>query len=199
MKRITNSYTSVAASVTGFASNVTADVWALTANVPGDDLAHKLTIKGDAATDHSAKTAVIVGLDENGAAQSETVNLPNGVATVTSTKYWSRVTSVTPSATIGLDTMDIGWAAESVAPWIPVANFSIPGVFNLGFVVKPTAGAPTYTVQSSYDDSYPVDHATVAAIANAVATGAYTAAISSMRVKFTAAGALTLTAMVAHL
>lgn len=199
MKRLTYSYTSGVASVSGFANNVTGASWAITTAAPTDGLAHLLTIHGDAATNHSGKTAAIVGLDENGVAQTETIAaLPNGATTVTSTKYWSSVTSVTPSATIGADTMDIGWSLTSVTPWVPVANYTCHAAFNLGFVVQVTAGAPTYTVQATYDDSLAVDHATVVA-QTTTQEGAYTAARSSMRIKFTAAGSVTLVIMAAHL
>ncbi len=200
MKRLSKSYTSGAALTTGFAASVTGVLWTPTTASPTDGLAHLLTITGLTATNHSAKTALVTGTDENGAAQTEILAaLPNGTATVTSTKYWLSITSVVPSATIGADTMKMGWAAASLAAWVPVANYSQPGVFNLGFVVVPTAGAPTYTVQSTYNDSYAVDHATVAAVANSVAEGAYTAARSSIRVAFAAAGSVDLVIMAAHL
>ena len=120
MRSKTWSYSPVTASRTGYLSNATAGTWTLSNTATTDGLAHKVTIIGDAATDHSAKTAVIVGTDADGKAQTETVNLPNGTATVTSTYYYKTVTSVTPSTTIGADTMDIGWAEPSVGPTIPI-------------------------------------------------------------------------------
>jgi hypothetical protein len=96
-------------SLTGFASNVTGATWTLTATSSGDNLAHSVTIRNDSITDHSAKTAVLTGTDPDGNAQTETLNLPGVSATVTSTKYFKTLTSVVPSATIGADTMDIGW------------------------------------------------------------------------------------------
>ena len=111
-------YTVAAASLTRFLSNATGATWTLTETTTGDTLAHLVTIKGDAVTDHSAKTALITGTDANGLALTETVNLPNGTATVTSTKHFLTVTSVAPSATIGADTMDIGIAAAARSPWV---------------------------------------------------------------------------------
>lgn len=194
MKKTSNSFVSVAANATGFASNVSGAAWALTANVAGDGLAHKVTIHGDAATNHSAKTATIVGTDANGRPQTETgLALPNGVATVTSTKYFKAIESVTPSATIGTDTMDIGWAADSVTPWIDVLNDKNPEApFNLGFAVAIDSGTPTYSIQNSYDDSAAFTHATVAAKTDAQ-QGGITVPCSSVRVLFTAAGGVTLT------
>lgn len=199
MKRISHSYTSGAADVTGFAALATGASWSLTATAPTDGLAHLLTIKGDQATDHSLKTVVVTGADENGAAQTETLNLPNGVATVTSTKYWKTVTSpLVPSATINGDTVGLGWAATSVTPWVGVSNYTAPVVFNMGFVVRVVTGSPTYTMQATYDDNYAVNHATVTG-QTTTQEGAYTEARSSVRLKFTAAGTVSLTAMVAHL
>lgn len=145
-------YTIAAASVTGYASNVTGATWTLTANTAGDGLAHPVTIKGDAATDHSAKTAVITGTGPEGQAQTETVNLPNGTATVTSLKYFKTVTSVVPSATISTDTMDIGWTATGVTPAIPLC-FPVHGTAEVHTTVGGTTlnYTPQHTVWPIYD------------------------------------------------
>ena len=126
-------------STTGFASNVTGSTFTLTANSSGDGLAHKVTILNDSATDHSGKTIDLVGTDENGIAQTETVTGPAGSATVTSTKYWLTLTSATPSATIGANTFDIGWANAFVTKAFPInwrrgeaaLNLDITGTINL--------------------------------------------------------------------
>jgi hypothetical protein len=110
-------YTLAALNATGYASNATGAAWTLSSTAgPSDGLAHQVTIKNDAATDHSAKTAVITGTSAEGHAQTETLNLPGNAATVTSVGYFRTVTSVVPSATIGADTMDIGWNAVGVTP-----------------------------------------------------------------------------------
>lgn len=114
-------YTCAAASLTGLRSNATGVDFALTATTAADGLAHKVTIRNDSATDHSAKTATIVGTDANGVALTETLAMPGVSATVTSTKFFLTVTSVTPSATIGADTMDIGWTAAALGPWVRVS------------------------------------------------------------------------------
>jgi len=113
----------VDANLTGFASNVTGASWALTANSSGDTLAHRVSIRNDSATDHSGKTAILVGTDADGRAQTETIALPAGSATVESTKYFLTLTSVTPSATIGADTMDIGWVDEVASKTIPMPRY----------------------------------------------------------------------------
>jgi len=118
MRPISRFYTPTGLNATGFSSNVTGATWPLTATEVGDGLAHQVTIHGDAATDHSLKTAVITGSDADGRTQTETVALPNGATTVTSTKYFKVVTSVVPSATIGADTMDIGWNNLCATPTV---------------------------------------------------------------------------------
>jgi len=112
------------ASLTGFLSNATGATWALDATSSGDSLAHQVSIRNDSATDHSAKTAILTGTDADGKAQTETVNLPAGSATIESTKYFLTLTSVVPSATIGADTMDIGWVDEFTSQTIPLNHYA---------------------------------------------------------------------------
>ena len=146
------SYTLAAASVTGYLSNATGATWTLSSTAgPVDGTAHLVTIKGDAVTDHSGKTAVITGTDANGNAQTETIAaLPNGATTVTSTKYFKTVTGVVPSATIGADTMDIGWAAACATPSYIVDQYRISPA-NIGVTV---GGTVTYTAQQTLTDPF---------------------------------------------
>lgn len=189
--QITQSFASVAASLTGLASNVTGATWTLSANSAGDSLAHKITIRNDSATDHSDKTAAIVGTDANGNVLTETLTLPAGTATVTSAKHFKTVTSVTPSATIVMDTMDIGWAAESVTPWAFMRLASDVQIFNFGFGVTVDSGTPNYTVQHTFGGTGVFDHADVTGETTSQ-FGGYSIPIQALRVKFTAAGGVTL-------
>lgn len=117
------------ANLTGFLSNATGATWTLTATSSGDSLAHRVSIRNDSASDHSAKTAVLTGADADGRPQTETVSLPAGSATVESSKYFLTLLTVVPSATIGADTMDIGWVDEFVSYTIPLDNYgTAPGV-----------------------------------------------------------------------
>ena len=111
-------YTVAAASLTGFASNVTGAAWVIAVAGPADGLQHLVTIRNDSITDHSAKTIVLVGTDANGNVQTETLAAPGTSATVTSIKEFMTLVSATPSATIGADTFDIGWSAVSSSPWL---------------------------------------------------------------------------------
>jgi hypothetical protein len=115
------------ASLTGFASNVTGATWTISTTATTDGLAHQVSIKNDSATDHSGKTATLVGTDADGRAQTETMNLPGTSATVESTKYFKTLTSVTPSATINADTMDIGWVDEVASPIVFLNRYAEVG------------------------------------------------------------------------
>lgn len=191
MQRIQLSGNSSAASLTGFASNVTGASWALTATSVGDSLAHLVTVRNDSATDHSGKTIALVGTDANGRPQTETLTGPGTSATVTSAKYWLTLTSATPSATIGADTFDIGWAASSISPSHRPANNRI-SEFNVGFGCTVLSGSPTYTVQHSYDGVAWFNHPSVAG-ETASQDGAYTNPVGEIRLSWAAAGEVALT------
>lgn len=116
---IIETYAPSTPSLTGFASNVTGGTWTLTNNSVPDGLAHQVSLKNDTATDHSGKTATFVGTDQDGIDQTETIAMPGSSATVETTLYFKTLTSVTPSATIGADTMDIGYVDEFSSRTIP--------------------------------------------------------------------------------
>lgn len=144
-------FSPITASLTGFASNVTGAAWTLSVTAPTDGLAHTVTIRNDAAVDHSGKTALLVGTDANGNAITETLALPGVSATVTSTKYFKTLTSVTPSATIGADTMDIGWSAVSISPVIPLDHKSA----NAAYVYADISGTINFTGEETPSDVQP--------------------------------------------
>lgn len=195
-------HTSGAAVEAGFALSTaptTGATWTLTNTATTDGLAHLVTIHLQEATNHSLKTATIVGTDADGTPQTETgLALPNGHTSVTSTKYFKTVTSVTPSATIGGDTVSIGWSAASVSSWGEPLNRSGSLPFNVGFCCTVASGSPTYTVQHTYDVVSVFDHASVAAKNNVAAEGTYTSPISRTRLKFTVAGGVTMTTIASH-
>jgi len=183
---------SVALNAAGLANDVaySGGGYALSANSAGDSLAHKITILGNAATNHSAKTFTITGTNPNGFSQTETLAGPNGVATVTSTKYFLTVTSVTVDATTGADTFDIGWNADSVSAWI----FPQPSgpVFNIGFACIKDSGTPTYGVQQTYDNGVTAfNHATVTGETTSQ-EGTFTSPVQGYRLNWTAAGGVTM-------
>lgn len=90
--------------------SVTGGTWGITTFTSTDGAAQTFRIFNQTATDHSAKTVTIVGTDANGAAQSEVLAMPAGTGTnpfAYSVKKYLTVTSLTPSATIGADTMKV--------------------------------------------------------------------------------------------
>lgn len=147
-----STYTPAALSANGLANDVaySGGGYALTATSAADGLAHIITILGNAATNHSAKTFTITGTDADGVAQTEAIAGPNGVATVSSTKYFLTVTSVTVSATTAADTFDIGWTGVSVSPtypidWVKLSNCNI---------TIDISGTINFSVQETYENPF---------------------------------------------
>jgi hypothetical protein len=146
------SFTPADANLTGFASNVTGATWTLTATSSTDALAHRISIKNDSVTSHSGKTALLTGTDVDGYVLTETITLPGASATVESSNYFKTLTSVVPSATIGADTMDIGWVDEFISQTIPTKRTrSSRSQAALALRVIVT-GTINYTVQQTLDD-----------------------------------------------
>jgi hypothetical protein len=133
------------ASLTGFRSNATGVDFVLTATSSGDGLAHQVSIRNDSSTDHTGKTFVLLGTDPNGKAQTESVTGPNNGATVESTGYYLTLTSVTPSATIGADTMDIGWVDEVCSQTIMLDRMAWVGAS----LAVDVTGTINYTVEET--------------------------------------------------
>ena len=136
MNEFTNSFTCAAASLTGHASNVTGAAFTIATSSAGDGLEHKVTVRNDAAVDHSAKTLALVGVGANGEAVTETLTAPGTSATVTSTKYYKSLTSVTPSATIGADTFDIGWTAAARSAWFNITRYPLTVAVSVGGTIN---------------------------------------------------------------
>lgn len=184
MRQIKQTFTAAAANLTGHASNVTGAAWTIATAGAADGLSHHVTIRNDSVTDHSAKTIVLTGTDANGNALTETLNAPVTSATVTSTKAFKTLTSAVPSATIGADTFDIGWAATGHTPYFDL-NADL-AAFSASVAVYLVSGALNYDVQHTYEDTASEDsvvfsHATLAAKA-ASADGSYVAPVKSVRV-----------------
>lgn len=150
--RRTTTYTLAAASAAGYADDVAyaAGGYALTATSAGDGCAHPVVILGNAVTNHSAKTFTLVGTDANDVAITETMSGPNGNVTVTSTKRYKTLTSVTVSATTGADTFDIGWTALASTAWVPLNVLQVP--FAVGVGVALVSGSANYDLEHTYDE-----------------------------------------------
>ena len=148
----TSTFTFAAADADGYAAAIDYDAggYALTATTAADGCAHPVTIGGLAATNHNAKTFTIVGSDANDVAITDAIAGPNGVATVTSTKRFKTVTSVTVSATTGADTFNIGWTALASTPWVLLNTGKTPFEVGIGAVL--VSGAANYDLEHTYDD-----------------------------------------------
>jgi len=177
-------FTAAAASLTGHASNVTGAAWTIATAGAADGLAHHVTVRNDSATDHSLKTIVLVGTGANGEALTETLAAPGTSATVTSTKAFKTLTSATPSATIGADTFDIGWAATGHTPWVDLKTQYLP--FSASAAVYLVSGSLNFDGQHTYDFPPTEDSVvfnTTALTGKTASTDAgYTAPISAVRV-----------------
>ncbi len=149
---LSKTFTPAAASLTGYASNVTGASWTISTTSSSDSLAHQVTIRNDSVTDHSAKTVILTGTDADGIAQTETMNLPGTSATVTSTKFFKTLLTAVPSATIGADTMDIGWAATSHTQTIGLERFSTVGAA-VTIDISGTINFTAYETPSSFIDT----------------------------------------------
>lgn len=141
-------YTLIDADQDYFANDVTGASWAISTNATPNGEAYKVAILNNSATDHSGKTAIIVGLDADGKDQSETLALPAGSATVYSVKYYSSVTTVTPSATIGADTMDIGTSGFFASKTFCLTSDKTASI---GFDL--VSGTINYTAQCTYNNN----------------------------------------------
>lgn len=185
-------YTPADDDANGFADDVqySGGGYALTATTAADNLGHLVTILGNAATNHSGKTFTITGTDANGRAQTEGIAGPNGVATVTSTKYYMTVTSVTVSATTSTDSFDIGWSDDVVSPMY-VVNWRQGPPFSISVGVD-ISGTINYDMQHRFDniwdsatvgqgDSGWFDHSSIAA-KTADADGNYAYPVTALRV-----------------
>lgn len=125
-----------------------AGVFTLTATSADDGLAHLVTILGNDATNHSGKTFTLVGTDANGDAQTEDIAGPNGIATVTSTKYFLTLTGLSVDSTTGTDSFDIGWTDDIVSPDYPI-DWRSPYAAN---VYVDISGTINFTIQQTFDN-----------------------------------------------
>ena len=111
----------------------------------GDGLAHQIAIASGANI--STLVFTITGTDADGVAQTDTIT---GISnsTVESTKYFLTWSSITISATLGANTVDIGWVDEFVTPTIPLNRRANNGA---AFEVVVT-GTIDYDVQQTLSD-----------------------------------------------
>lgn len=156
MLPIRYSFTPANENTAGFASAVTGATWALTLNACTDNYAHQISLKNNSLTNHSGKTATFVGTDADGFDLTETIAMPIASSTVKTTKWFKTLTSVTPSATIGIDTMDIGWVNQFISPTIGLDYYG--GINALNVIIS---GTINYTIQQTLNKIQTTNRTTI--------------------------------------
>lgn len=146
MRPYSITYTPADDSATGFRSNATGTDFALTATSAADNLAHLVIFDPDGTPDLHTITVDLVGTDADGKAQTETITLSADGSATTSTKYYLTFTSATPSATIGAETVDIGWTDDIVSPTYPL-DYASTAQADIAVAVT---GTINYTVQETF-------------------------------------------------
>jgi len=147
MRPINKTYTPADDSTTGFKTGATgAGPFTMTTTSPGDGLAHLVSLTSTANL--SAISMTLTGTDAEGRAQTEVVTGPNNT-TVYGTKYFATLTSVSASATLGANTMNVGFKDESVSPALPVSWRTNPFELGMAFDVS---GTVNYTVQHCFEN-----------------------------------------------
>ncbi len=140
------SWTLAAAHADGYLSGATgAGPWTTFVAQPGDGGSHQVVIVS--ASNLSAITLTFVGTDADGRVLTESILGPNAT-TIYLTNYFQTMVSVTASATLGQDSMNVGWTALAYSPTYPVAVYP-----NAGPAFGVSLGGTTvkYTKQQTND------------------------------------------------
>jgi hypothetical protein len=148
MRQKHKTYTPVVANATEFASAMTGAIWTLENTKTSDEMAHSLLLTNNSAVDHSSKTFTIVYFDENNRKVTETKNMPGASLTVAITNPGHKIQSITPSETIGTDTMKLGTVAGVI--------YALPIPLNhraesTGIATSVT-GTVNYTLQNTFSE-----------------------------------------------
>ena len=131
--------------------NSTGAATAVTTTATTDGLAHLVTLIAPVQTTLAGLTFTIIGTDANDLAQTETgITGPASGATVTSTKHFKTISTITPSATMVALVVSVGIAAESVVPMIALEWRSIAAA---AMTVKVT-GTVNFTVEETYANPF---------------------------------------------
>jgi hypothetical protein len=128
--------------------NSTGAATAPTTSATTDGLAHQVTLLAPVQATLVGVTFTIVGTAADNNAQTETGLVgPASGATVTSTKYFKTVSTITPSATMGALTVAVGIAAPSLSSslvlseeQLAAANLTITMTGTVNVTVNDTIG-----------------------------------------------------------
>lgn len=127
-----------------FANDATGTSVTLANNDTSDGLAHQVNITS--AANISAITFTLTGIDPDGYTITEDVTGPNAT-TVESTKYFKRLDSVAISATLGANTVDIGFVDEVASKTYPLNWRSSEVAMHFD-----VTGTLDYTLQQVYEN-----------------------------------------------
>lgn len=144
---INREFTLAAADQDWYANNATGATIVLDQNASPDSQAYKVAVLNNGGNNLSGINFTITGLDGDGKVQSEVLAGPTGSATVYSVYYYTRVNSVTLSATLGVNTVDIGTTTQFATPTIGTDFGSIGAALAVDY-----SGTMTYTVQATLDN-----------------------------------------------
>ena len=183
MRPIKISIVPVTISANGFnATNLTgAGPWVPSNTTTTDSLGHKVSIVS--AANLSAITFTLSGTDVDNNALTESLTGPNAT-TVTGTKYFKSLTSVSASATIGASTIGLGWAAASVSKTIPIEWRSNASAALMADITGTINFTPQQTPANIFDIASPSNSgAWSQAIAAGTADVAGTATLGSTAVR----------------
>jgi hypothetical protein len=142
-------YTFAALDADGYINDATgAGPWTTIAANPDDGCSHPLTIASTA--DLRAITFTVTGTDAEGRTISEAITGPGAGATVTSTKYYRTLTSVSASATLGANKIDVGWTALARTPIFPLNHcYEVSAL-----IVANMGGTLAYSVEWTADNVF---------------------------------------------
>jgi hypothetical protein len=159
MRPIRLAYAPITADADHFNAAVTSTGAAIvpTNTATTDGLAHFVTLTSGVGADLSGLSFALVGTDADGKDQTETIAAgPNG-STVSGSKYFKTLASVTPSATMATVEMTIGIGAASLTPSIPLDRRSIAAAA----ITVEITGTINFTGQDTIGDVFAIQPSTL--------------------------------------
>lgn len=114
-----------------------------------DGLGHLIDITDTATVDQSGATFTLNGTNANGQSISEAVTGPGSGATVTSTKYFKTITSITIASGAGSGTVNVGTNDEVASKVIPLNWRADEGATT---AILGASGTFSADIQETFDD-----------------------------------------------
>jgi len=145
-------FTPAVASTTAFNAQGFTSTGAATATTTtstSDGLAHFVTLTSPVQATLAGINFTIVGIDPDGHSISETIAGPASAATVTSTKFFKTISTIQPSATMGVLTLAVGIAVTAIAQTIALTSSAAAA----GMTVAVT-GTINYTMYETFANVY---------------------------------------------